>query len=170
MAIMPRDVAPELPGEVETILAELPRLGHRADVVQILIGLDKPVVDHVAHLVGRTVTRDIGNESGDIADGGLDEGVAEGRATRPRGRLRDRALHVLAAARQERTGACEGESEKALAPAHPYFRAGAGAGGGDKRARGDGTGLAVEAVAVARTVVAARLRPRIASENGVTAV
>jgi hypothetical protein len=80
VTVVPLDVPPQLPRQLEAIRAELPRLRHGTHEVQILVGLDEAVVDHVAHFVRRTVARDIGNEPGDVTDRGLDERVAVGRS------------------------------------------------------------------------------------------
>jgi hypothetical protein len=80
VTVVPLDIPLQLPRQLEAVRAELPRLRHGADVVQILVGLDEAVVDHIAHFVRCAVARDIGNEPGDVADGGLDERVAVGRS------------------------------------------------------------------------------------------
>ena len=78
LAVVPLHVFPQLEGQAEAVLAELPGLGHGGHPVQVLVGLHQPVVDQTGHRVGGRVRGDVGNEPGDIADGSLHEGVAVG--------------------------------------------------------------------------------------------
>src|SRR5258705_5901184 len=78
LAVVPLYVFPQLEGQGEAVLAELPGFGHRGHPVQVLVRLHQPVVDQARHLVRGGVRGDVRNEPGDVADGGLHEGVAIG--------------------------------------------------------------------------------------------
>src|SRR6185436_7080034 len=99
IAVVPLDVPAQPEREVEAILAVGPGLRHRRDHVEVLVELHQPVVDHPPHLVGGLVGGEARDQPPDVADGGLDEGVAVGG--RARARLVGAALDLAVAGRQQ---------------------------------------------------------------------
>src|SRR5262249_48444616 len=118
LAVVPLHVLAELEGEGEAVLAELPRLRYRGNPVQVLVGLDQPVVDEAAHGVGGAICGDVRNEAGNVTNGGLHEGVAEGGLVARRG-LVGGHCHMMPAAvdaeeygqREERDPGAAGREE-----------------------------------------------------------
>ena len=88
--VVPLDAFPEVEGDGQLIPGDLPSLGQLPLQPQLFVGADQIGVDQVADLVGGRVAGDVGDEAADVADGGLDQGVAVGRAALARHGFRRR--------------------------------------------------------------------------------
>ena len=101
-AVVPGHTLAQAEGEAAAVGADRPRLGEVPHEVQVAVEGDQAVVDKAAHLVRIVVARDVGDQTGDVAQHRVDQGVAVGRlVAAPAGHPFHHALDLALAADEQ---------------------------------------------------------------------
>ena len=120
LAVVPLRPLPQMERDRHLVFGDVPPLRQFPLHLQVLVGPDEVGVDQAADLVGGRIAGDVGDETADVADGGLDQRVPVGRASC----VRRRARGVRPTAGRKRHRGEERRGKQDCSPPGGHFRTG----------------------------------------------